>query len=116
VWKHQGKTTMKIISDFELIDHGIGHPKYFQGCGVAFTSFENVVTGIGDNPAAAIDDCLEQIAQDGFETKGMEARIMEQKGWEALPTTPDVQTIYGNIEDIYYHVSIRWNEEKGDNQ
>lgn len=34
---------------------------------------------------------------------------MAQEGWEALPTTPDVQSIYGSIEDIYYHVSIRWN-------
>ena len=45
--------------------------------------------------------------------RGMEARIMEQEAWEALPTTPDVQAIYGNIEEIYYHVSVRWNEEKG---
>ncbi|MHC4399436.1 MAG: hypothetical protein ACYTG0_07140, partial [Planctomycetota bacterium] len=82
-----------------------------QGCGVAFTGFENVVNGIGDNPAEAIDDCLEQIAQCDFDTEGMEARIMEQEGWEALPTTPDVQTIYGDIEDIYYHVSMRWNEK-----
>lgn len=98
------------IGAFELIDHGIEHSQYFQGCGVAFTGFANVVTGIGDNPAAAIDDCLEQMAQAGFETESMEARIMEQEGWEALPTTPDAQTVYGNIEDIYYHVSIRWNE------
>ena len=95
------------INAFEVIDHGIEHSQYFQGCGV--TSFEIVVTGIGDNPAEAIDDCLEQMAQAGFETEGMETRIMAQEGWEALPTTPDVQTIYGSIEDIYYHVSIRWN-------
>ena len=100
----------KRIGEFELIDHGAEHSQYFQGCGVAFTSFENVVTGIGDNPAASIDDCLEQIAQCGFDTEGMEARIMQQEGWEVLPTTPDVQTVYGNIEDIHYHVSIRWNE------
>ncbi len=90
----------KRIGEFEVIDHEIEHSQYFQGCGVAFTSFENVVTGIGDNLAEAIDDCLEQVAQAGFETEGMEARIMTQEGWEALPITPDVQSIY--------HVSIRW--------
>jgi len=40
----------------------------------------------------------------------MEARILEQEGWEALPTTPDRQAIYGSIDETQYHVSIRWNE------
>ncbi len=106
---------MRNIGEFELIDHGMEHSQYFQGCGVAFTDFENVVTGIGDNPADAIDDCLEQVAQAGFDTEGMESRLLKQEGWEALPTTPDRQAIYGSIEDIYYHVSIRWNEEKREN-
>ena len=100
---------MNRIRDFEVIDHGIELSQCFEGCGLAFTNFEIVVTGIGGNPAEAIDDCLEQMAQAGFETEGMETRIMKQEGWESLPTTPDVQTIYGSIEDIYYHVSIRWN-------
>ena len=111
----QPKPQQKKIGEFELIDHGIEHPQYFQGCGTGFTGFENVVTGIGDNPAEAIDDCLEQIAQLGFETEGMEARIIGQEGLEGLPITPSVQAI-GNTEDIYqvlarnyYHVSIRWN-------
>lgn len=102
--------TPKRIGEFELIDHGIEHSQYFQGCGVSFTRFANVATGIGDNPAEAIDDCLEQVAQAGFDTEGMEARILAQEGWEALPTTPDRQTIYGSIDETYYHVSIRWNE------
>jgi len=103
--------TAKPIGEFELIDHGMEHSQYFQGCGIAFTRFAYVVTGIGDTPADAIDDCLEQIAMNGFDTEGMEARIMEQEGWDALPETPDRQAIYGSIEDIYYHVSIRWNEK-----
>ena len=102
--------TAKRIGEFELIDHGIEHSQYFQGCGVAFTRFANVATGIGDNPAEAIDDCLEQVAQAGFDTEGMEARILEQEGWEALPTTPDVQAICGSVDETYYHVSLRWNE------
>jgi len=110
---------MRTIGKFELSDHGIEHSQYFQGCWVAFTPFANVVTGIGDNLAEAIDDCLEQITQCGFETEGMEARIMEQEGWEALPTEPSVLAEFpvdgegkdwdGDCE-LYYHVSIRWNE------
>ena len=105
--------TAKRIGEFELIDHGIEHSQYFQGCGVAFTRFANVVTGIGDNPAEAIDDCLEQVAQAGFDTEGMEARILEQEGLKAIPTTPSVAAEFGCDEtgEAYYHVSIRWNEK-----
>lgn len=109
---HAG-SKLKIISEFELINHGIEHSQYFQGCGIAFTQFANVVTGIGDNPAEAIDDCLEQIAQYDFEAEDMKTRIMTQEGWEILPTIPSVWLQLGNHnQDIYYYVSIRYN--KGD--
>jgi hypothetical protein len=97
----------KQIGQFEVIDHGIEHSQYFQGCGVE--SFANVVTGIGDNPAEAIDDCLDQITQWGFDTEGMEERILAQEGLKALPESPSAADESG--EDVYYHVSIRWNEE-----
>ena len=106
----QGEATMRTIGEFELIDHGIEHSQYFQGCGVAFTRFDNVTTGIGDNPAEAIDDCLEQVAQAGFDTEGMEAQIMAQEGLKAIPTTPSVLEEWGGECELYYHVSIRWNE------
>ena len=104
----------KRIGAFEIVDHGIDHSQYFPGCGVAFTSFDYVVTGIGDNPAKAIDDCLEQIAIDGFDIEGMETRIMEQRGWDALPDYPSVSGEFGCDEtgEAHYFVSIRWNEEK----
>jgi len=98
-----------MVKNFEVIDHGIEHTQYFQGCGVSFSPFTNVVTGIGDNPAEAIDDCLEQMATNGCDVPGMEKRILEQEGWDIMPTTPDRQTIYGDIDEIYCHVSIRWN-------
>ena len=100
---------MQSIDKFEIVDHGIEHPQYFQGCGVAFTDFEDVATGIGDNPAEATDDCLEQVAQAGFDTEGMEERILEQEGWETIPTAPDVRMAYEDGAEVYYHVSIRWN-------
>lgn len=105
---------MKTVTEFELVDHGIEHSQYFRGCGVASTSFENIITGTGDNPDEAIDDCLEQIAQCGFDTEGMEARIMAQEEWDALPTTPNVADECGDDEtgETYYHVSIRWNEKE----
>ena len=53
----------KKIESFELVDHGIDSPSYFQGCGTAFTDYKHCVTGNGDNPREALDDLLEQVAQ-----------------------------------------------------
>lgn len=112
---------MDNIGKFELIDHGIEHSQYFQGCGITYadwdhTGWENVVTGIGDNPAEAINDCLEQMAMGGDDVKGMEARIMGQEGWEQFPDTPFVCGECEGAEleecqgcELHYHVSIRWN-------
>lgn len=106
--------TAKRIGEFQLIDHGIEHSQYFQGCGIAFTGFANVVTGIGDNPAKAIDDCLEQIAMNGFDVEGMESRIIAQEGLKTLPISPSVCGEFGCEEtgEAHYFISIRWNEER----
>ena len=50
------------IADYEIVNHGIIYPDYFPGCGVSGTQFDCVATGIGDNAAEAIDDCIEQMA------------------------------------------------------
>lgn len=63
---------MKPISQYEVIDHGICHSDYFQGCGVAFTSYEECYTGIGDNPSEAIADALEQAAQCGWDVDAID--------------------------------------------
>ena len=49
---------------FQLIDHGINHSQYFPGCGIAFTDYDQCRTGIGNDPREALDDCLDQIAED----------------------------------------------------
>jgi hypothetical protein len=92
-------------TDFELVDHGIDHPDYFQGCGVAFTSYANVVTGIGSNPAEAIEDALEQVAssEQPVDTDDLEKRILADIGKRSIPRRPVAKG------DTYYHVSIRWN-------
>ena len=57
---------MKTITCFEIVDHGIDHAQFFQGCGVGRTKFAEVATGCGDNPAEALADALETLAQDGW--------------------------------------------------
>lgn len=58
---------------FEIVDHGIDHAQYFQGCGVSRTKFSDVATGCGDNPAEALADALETLAQDGWDVSKVEA-------------------------------------------
>ncbi len=96
----------KRIGQFELVDHGIEHEQYFQGCGLAFTEFEDIATGIGDNPAEAIDDCLEQLACNDWDTEGMEERILSEcyTRRRKLPKTPSVPK---RAEDCHYYMSIR---------
>lgn len=50
------------ISAFEIVDHGIEHSQHLQGCGVSFTKFTDVATGIGDSAAEALEDALDQLA------------------------------------------------------
>lgn len=99
---------MKPITDYELIDHGIESSDYFRGCGVAFTEFVDVVTGIGGDIAEAIGDCLEQLACGGdWDVEGLNERMLadnphasgrKRKQW---PTRPVARG------EMYYHVSIR---------
>jgi hypothetical protein len=97
----------KPIEAFEVCDHGIDYEQYFQGCILSFTEYEDVATGIGDNPAEAIDDALEQLAMQDWETEGMEKRILKQElpGKRALPKTPRVLRKHG--EEAHYYISIR---------
>ena len=89
---------MKRVAEFEVVDLGIDYPDYFQGFGCAFTRYDHCAVGIGSNPAEALDDCLEVIAQMGVED--LESRIKESEG--ELPTTPVVEG------EAYYYIGIRW--------
>ena len=100
--------TRKAITEYELLDHGIDNCQYFPGCGVSLTEFEDVATGCGDTPAEAINDALEQLAMSDWDADSMEARILADEKWAALPELPSVYAEYGDDgEDCYYYVSIR---------
>src|SRR5688500_3354046 len=70
---------MKKIVRYEIIDHGIEHEQYFQGCGISGTSYTDCATGIGDSFFEALEDAADQLAQQGFEMlpPELEAEIEE---------------------------------------
>lgn len=90
------------VTDFSIVDHGLEHSQYFQGCGVAFTPYAHVVTGIGNDFSEALDDCLETIASQ-FDLGGIDSVIRPDVDSYGKDTVPE------DSEEIYYHVSIRFN-------
>lgn len=91
---------MKRVAEFEVVDLGIDCPDYFQGFGCSFTGYDNCAVGIGCNPAEALDDCLETIAQQDIDVEDLEARILKSEG--EPPATPVAEG------EAFYHVGIRW--------
>ncbi len=102
------------LTDYEIIRHGVEHSDYFQGCGVSFTRFDHVCTGIGDTEAEAFNDALDSVAQGhSFDIGEIERVEKENTEW----SEEDVQTAIGatdeemedNDQPPYWHVSIRYN-------
>lgn len=96
-------TSQKTIVEFEVINHGIDYPDYFQGCGTAFTEFEDVSTGCGNTEAEAFDDALESLAQMGWDAEGMEKRAKAVYGKN--PSRKPIPKRYG--DEAYHYVSVR---------
>lgn len=97
----------KRITDYEIIDHGIQHSQYFPGCGVAFTRFSHVVTGIGKTAFEAALDAIEQIHSLGdYDTDSIEiAQLVRMPGdGESEDELDDTHP------DLHHYVSIRWND------
>lgn len=86
---------MKTITEHEIIDHGVENSQYFQGCGVAYTRFEEVWTGIGSSPREALDDALDSVAQADWDTAAIVNDLSEKI------SVPE------ESEDCYHYVSIR---------
>jgi hypothetical protein len=68
---------MKKIIAYEIIDHGVEHSQYFQGCGTAFTEYDEVYTGIGSSLQEALADALNQTFElnDSEELKNLQDEI-----------------------------------------
>lgn len=90
---------MKKINDYEIIDHGVEYSNYFQGCGISFTQYKDIATGIGHSAYEAIDDALELLAQNYWDTKSNLDLIEEARKMGKTKIIPQ--------EDLWYHVSVR---------
>jgi len=108
------------LGDFTVEYLGCEYPDYFQGYGVAFSSYDNCACGIGNTIGEALDDCIEVFAQssDIDCTKEVEARIRADFGeYDADTTVAEELGIDEDDEEscfedfpAYFHVGIKWNE------
>ena len=101
-------TDKKIISDFEIIDHGVDNPQYFPGCGVSGTDYTDVFTGCGVSAHEAFEECLEMAAindwcVDTFKNEMSEE--LEADGCAECESCADCPNQCG--ESNQYYVSLR---------
>lgn len=92
-----------ITDEWEVVRHGREFADYFQGCGVCFTPFDHVVTGVGSTEKDAGDDALEQLAQCDFDI----ASELETELAELPDDTTDCDCDMV-CECPEHRVSIRW--------
>ena len=100
---------MTMAIEFEIIDHGCDGSSYFPGCGVSFTRFTHVATGIGVSAREAANDAAEQMACSigGSLPEALDAEIAE------LNDAPSFDPCDPEISDEWHHfVSIRWTERE----
>lgn len=86
------------ISSHDVINHGYMLPDYFQGCGTAFTAFDDAFTGIGDNAAEAYADAVESAATAGYDVSTLPRRPKGIRSRDRVPA---------KCTESYWYVSIR---------
>ncbi len=94
---------MKPIIDFDVVDHGVEHEQYFQGCGVACTRWDAVYTGAAKSAREALNDALEQLTVAGdYDVCSAEDRLSD-----ALDALSDESDVPHNGHEFYHYVSIK---------
>jgi hypothetical protein len=100
---------------FEIVQHGIDSPSYFQGQGTCHTPYTEVQTGTGDTPNEAFLSALESLccAEFGLGIKDLADAIEAQAALIGLSTdetpVPDNEELEkGEVDEepLQYYVSI----------
>ena len=93
--------------DYQIIDHGIEHEQYFQGCGVAFTPYTDCYTGVGDTFTEAFEDAMDQIGMDGRYDPDTIVQWLIDTTVAKDPWDNGNDMTTGDNPDIHYYVSIQ---------
>ena len=99
--------TTETTRKYEIINHGAENQQYFQGQGTAFTEFDAVATGTGDNEVEAYNDAVENIFM-----------VYDKAEALHLPTRPrglnkknKLTSQQAESGEVYWYVSILYKTE-----
>jgi len=109
-------SVVRKVGDFTVESLGVEYPDYFQGYGLGPNSkYDFCAYGVGDTEEEALADCLEQVAQQGFDLdEETEERVRADFG--AIDDSTTAAEELGLADDevdeefnAYWHVGIKWN-------
>lgn len=100
----------KPVVAYDVVDHGIDHEQYFQGCGVCGTEYVDCFTGIGDDAAEALDDAIDSACQSGYkfsddDYNGAMDDLSDRKSSVSLLASKAGE--HEDYDSHHYYVSIR---------
>lgn len=109
---HQTKSasivrTDGMITEIDVVIHGITDNQSFSGCGTTFTEYMDVATGIGNDAGEAFDEALECLAQNGWNVSGWDG---ERPNPDEYENVLELMANMGDDEDFsnhHFYVSIR---------
>lgn len=97
---------MKTVNEYQIIDHGVDHGQFFQGCGTSFTEYESVYTGIGDTPFEALEDALNEASMDDWNCEHIENELSDKSDIPEIEQE-DEDEFSDCPSELYHYVSIR---------
>lgn len=95
------------VSRFEIINHGVEHAQYFQGCGISNTTFEDVATGCGSTEKEALDDALDSLAQNGWDVEAIDQSDEYTEASDEMPIEIRKAMRCREDSELYVYVSVR---------
>jgi hypothetical protein len=85
--------------EYDIEDIGIEHPQYFSGAGVAYTDWEDVFVGAGDDAEGALLEALDWATDAGWDVEFIDVDE------EVAKMGKDNAVDFG--EEMLYHVVLR---------
>lgn len=90
------------VEAFEIVSHGINQSDYFQGCGTAFTEFDEAFTGIGSSEYEAAQDAMDMAAS--ILTWPDKVRAEIESDFDGMSR---VENIPEEADEAWYYLTIR---------
>ena len=104
--------SIKTIQDYEIIEHGLMFPCYFQGCGTSCTTFTDVATGTGDSSHEALYDALIFLAQNDWDVEPIPNTLSYEdqiNDWirQNHPDIDDCESIEIDTPRVYVSIRVK---------